>query len=251
MWAMHIVMHINSQYYCSYCMSMNWESSRTCWPIRRLIFTVDSFSLENSAFRSRYSTSIFSSHRNLLSTWWICRKRIIYARKINGAYRHDFKHRSTLVQNDPLSDSAHCILLLFPHRLIKIKEWVDKNDAGAVLIPFSGIVENKLLDMDEAERSKYFEEHKVTRSAISFSTSSVTAIITFTLLRKVFAVAVALANERVQLRVVRRRFKLRSSVVRALSRSLSLSPILVYTRRSLPTTKRREIAGGWGKKERS
>lgn len=50
------------------------------------------------------------------------------------------------------------------NRLIKIKEWVDKNDPGAVLIPFSGVFENKILDMDEAERAKYFEEHKVTRS---------------------------------------------------------------------------------------
>ncbi|XP_029173064.1 obg-like ATPase 1 isoform X5 [Nylanderia fulva] len=46
--------------------------------------------------------------------------------------------------------------------LIKIKEWVDKNDPGAVLIPFSGSFENKILDMDDAERAKYFEEQKVT-----------------------------------------------------------------------------------------
>jgi len=46
--------------------------------------------------------------------------------------------------------------------LIKIKEWVDKNDPGAVLIPFSGAFENKVIDMDEAERAKYFEESKVT-----------------------------------------------------------------------------------------
>ncbi|KAK1121925.1 hypothetical protein K0M31_009776 [Melipona bicolor] len=46
--------------------------------------------------------------------------------------------------------------------LIKIKEWVDKNDPGAVLIPFSGVFENKLLDMDDAERAKYLEENKVT-----------------------------------------------------------------------------------------
>ncbi|XP_076284723.1 adenylate kinase 9 [Lasioglossum baleicum] len=46
--------------------------------------------------------------------------------------------------------------------LIKIKEWVDKNDPGAVLIPFSGAFENKLVDMDEAERAKYVEEQKVT-----------------------------------------------------------------------------------------
>ncbi|XP_031773303.1 adenylate kinase 9 [Apis florea] len=46
--------------------------------------------------------------------------------------------------------------------LIKIKEWVDKNDPGAILIPFSGVFENKLLDMNEAERGKYLEENKVT-----------------------------------------------------------------------------------------
>ncbi|XP_034943807.1 obg-like ATPase 1 [Chelonus insularis] len=46
--------------------------------------------------------------------------------------------------------------------LIKIKEWVDKNDPGAQLIPFSGIFENKVIDMTEDERKKYFEEHKVT-----------------------------------------------------------------------------------------
>lgn len=46
--------------------------------------------------------------------------------------------------------------------LVKIKEWVDKNDPGAVLIPFSGVFENKVFDMDDGERAKYFEEHKVT-----------------------------------------------------------------------------------------
>ncbi|XP_017890297.1 adenylate kinase 9 isoform X2 [Ceratina calcarata] len=46
--------------------------------------------------------------------------------------------------------------------LIKIKEWVDKNDPGAILIPFSGVFENKLADMNEAERAKYLEENKVT-----------------------------------------------------------------------------------------
>ncbi|KAK2575553.1 hypothetical protein KPH14_011271 [Odynerus spinipes] len=46
--------------------------------------------------------------------------------------------------------------------LVKIKEWVDKNDPGAVLIPFSGVFENKVFDMDDGERAKYYEEHKVT-----------------------------------------------------------------------------------------
>ncbi|XP_011307687.1 obg-like ATPase 1 [Fopius arisanus] len=46
--------------------------------------------------------------------------------------------------------------------LIKIKEWVDKNDPGASLIPFSGVFENRVIDMDNAEKAKYFEESKVT-----------------------------------------------------------------------------------------
>uniref|UniRef100_A0A1B6JL49 Obg-like ATPase 1 n=1 Tax=Homalodisca liturata TaxID=320908 RepID=A0A1B6JL49_9HEMI len=46
--------------------------------------------------------------------------------------------------------------------LIKIKEWVDKNDAGAILIPFSGIFENKLIDMDPAEKTKYLEDNNTT-----------------------------------------------------------------------------------------
>lgn len=55
------------------------------------------------------------------------------------------------------------ISIFIVNRLIKIKEWVDKNDPGAVLIPFSGVFENKVLDMDETERKIYFEESKVTR----------------------------------------------------------------------------------------
>ncbi|XP_046603942.1 adenylate kinase 9 isoform X2 [Neodiprion virginianus] len=46
--------------------------------------------------------------------------------------------------------------------LIKIKEWVDKNDPGSALIPFSGVFENKIFDMEDEERAKYFEEHKAT-----------------------------------------------------------------------------------------
>lgn len=46
--------------------------------------------------------------------------------------------------------------------LIKIKEWVDKNDPGSMIIPFSGVFENKLIDMDEVERKKYLEDHGTT-----------------------------------------------------------------------------------------
>ncbi|XP_064167562.1 obg-like ATPase 1 [Anguilla rostrata] len=45
-------------------------------------------------------------------------------------------------------------------RLVKIKEWVDSHDPGALVIPFSGGLESKLLDMSEEEKTKYCEEHK-------------------------------------------------------------------------------------------
>lgn len=45
--------------------------------------------------------------------------------------------------------------------LIKIKEWVDKNDPGASIIPFSGVFEHKLAEFEqEAERKAYTEELK-------------------------------------------------------------------------------------------
>jgi len=47
--------------------------------------------------------------------------------------------------------------------LPKIKEYVDKNDAGAMVIPFSGAFEQKLMDMEtEEERKAYCEETKCT-----------------------------------------------------------------------------------------
>ncbi|XP_068752429.1 obg-like ATPase 1 [Montipora capricornis] len=42
--------------------------------------------------------------------------------------------------------------------LAKIKEWVDANDSGAVIIPFSGALESKLLDMEQEEAEKYLKE---------------------------------------------------------------------------------------------
>ncbi|OCT61161.1 obg-like ATPase 1 isoform X2 [Xenopus laevis] len=50
--------------------------------------------------------------------------------------------------------------------LIKIKEWVDKHDPGALVIPFSGALELKLQDMSDEEKQKYLEE-KVTQSALA------------------------------------------------------------------------------------
>ncbi|KAJ8977467.1 hypothetical protein NQ317_014554 [Molorchus minor] len=45
--------------------------------------------------------------------------------------------------------------------LIKIKEWVDKNDPGAFIIPFSGVFEQKLVEeySDAALRKKFLEDN--------------------------------------------------------------------------------------------
>uniref|UniRef100_A0A8C6TV65 Obg like ATPase 1 n=1 Tax=Neogobius melanostomus TaxID=47308 RepID=A0A8C6TV65_9GOBI len=50
--------------------------------------------------------------------------------------------------------------------LVKIKEWVDSHDPGALVIPFSGGMESQLQDASEAEREAYCSEHK-TQSALS------------------------------------------------------------------------------------
>ena len=47
--------------------------------------------------------------------------------------------------------------------LLKIKEWIDHNDPGSSLIPFSGYFEQKLVEMEtDEERQKYQEETKCT-----------------------------------------------------------------------------------------
>ncbi|CAG9096429.1 unnamed protein product [Plutella xylostella] len=46
--------------------------------------------------------------------------------------------------------------------LPKLKEWIDKNDPGAALIPFSGVLEYKLMDMDAPERAAYLKENNIT-----------------------------------------------------------------------------------------
>ena len=49
------------------------------------------------------------------------------------------------------------------HRLVKIKEWVDANDPGALVIPLSGVFESKIVDMPEDERQRFLDENKVSR----------------------------------------------------------------------------------------
>uniref|UniRef100_A0A4W4HCC0 Obg-like ATPase 1 n=1 Tax=Electrophorus electricus TaxID=8005 RepID=A0A4W4HCC0_ELEEL len=44
--------------------------------------------------------------------------------------------------------------------LVKIKEWVDGHDPGALVIPFSGGFESKYQDMSDEEKQKFCEENK-------------------------------------------------------------------------------------------
>lgn len=46
--------------------------------------------------------------------------------------------------------------------LPKLKEWIDANDTGAIMIPFSGAFEGRIADMDNEAKLAIFDEHKVT-----------------------------------------------------------------------------------------
>ena len=44
-----------------------------------------------------------------------------------------------------------------------MKEWIDGNDSGAAVIPFSGILESKLISMSPEDRQRFLEENKTQR----------------------------------------------------------------------------------------
>lgn len=46
-------------------------------------------------------------------------------------------------------------------RLIKIKEWINVNDPGAQLIPFSGALEHRLMDLPADEKQRFLDENKL------------------------------------------------------------------------------------------
>lgn len=61
--------------------------------------------------------------------------------------------------------------------LVKIKEWVDKNDPGASIIPFSGAFEHKLVEMDdEPLRKKYLEDNNTTSALEKIITTGYKAL---------------------------------------------------------------------------
>lgn len=46
--------------------------------------------------------------------------------------------------------------------LVKIKEWIDANDSGAILIPFSGALELRLAEMEPEARAQYLKDNGIT-----------------------------------------------------------------------------------------
>ncbi|XP_077291091.1 obg-like ATPase 1 [Arctopsyche grandis] len=46
--------------------------------------------------------------------------------------------------------------------LPKLKEWVEKHDPGSLIIPFSGVFENKIIDMEPEERANFLKENNCT-----------------------------------------------------------------------------------------
>ncbi|XP_061291073.1 obg-like ATPase 1 isoform X3 [Bos javanicus] len=71
----------------------------------------------------------------------------------------------TLQTNSLQSESPGKPFLSCVQRLIKIKEWVDKYDPGALVIPFSGALELRLQELSAEERQKYLEAN-MTQSAL-------------------------------------------------------------------------------------
>lgn len=55
------------------------------------------------------------------------------------------------------------VKISFISRLVKIKEWIDANDPGAIVILMSCAIELKLFDMEPDEKEAYFKEKNTTR----------------------------------------------------------------------------------------
>ncbi|KAJ8019879.1 Obg-like ATPase 1 [Holothuria leucospilota] len=60
--------------------------------------------------------------------------------------------------------------------LPKIKEWIDANDKGAMIIPFSASLELKLFEMEEEEKEKYLADCSTTSNLDKIITSGFKAL---------------------------------------------------------------------------
>jgi obg-like ATPase 1 len=60
----------------------------------------------------------------------------------------------------PMLNMEIITIIFLYYRLPKLKEWIDANDPGAMMIPFSGAFEGKIADMDVDARKAFCEENK-------------------------------------------------------------------------------------------
>lgn len=85
---------------------------------------------------------------------------------LSGRDVPDAHFLSVCEKGKTVTELSECSFLLSVpqmHRLPKIKEWIDANDPGGVLIPFSGVLETRLSDMPDDERQRFLDENKITR----------------------------------------------------------------------------------------
>ena len=75
-----------------------------------------------------------------------------YIRKKNKWYLKKRKY--------PMLNMEIITIIFLYYRLPKLKEWIDANDPGAMMIPFSGAFEGKIADMDVDARKAFCEENK-------------------------------------------------------------------------------------------
>lgn len=60
--------------------------------------------------------------------------------------------------------------------LVKIKEWINENDPGAMAILFSGALEAKLFEMPEDEREVFLKQHETTSALAKIITTGYKAL---------------------------------------------------------------------------
>ena len=59
------------------------------------------------------------------------------------------------------------------YRLAKIKEWIDTNDPGSIVILMSCAVELQLFEMEPGERENYLKERNITRYMVNLNMMSI------------------------------------------------------------------------------
>lgn len=125
-------------------------------------------SLERTAIRGDKKTRIEHDVLKKISEWLVDQKKEIRfgqwnAVEVEALNRHLFLTAKPVIYLVNLSERDYTRKK--NKWLAKIKEWVDHRDPNAIIIPFSGALELKLLDMPEDEAQRYCAENK-TQSAL-------------------------------------------------------------------------------------